>query len=95
MRYIGMNRRNYLVINDINATRADNYEMVIFYVVDGTRTLFLRVNDGPEMKLLMTGRSWREVAKVSVMVPLIAGSNKIKFYNESGHAPDIDRILIR
>jgi hypothetical protein len=95
VRYIGMNPRNYLVINDINASRADNYEMVIFYVVDGTRTLFIRVNGGAEMKLLITGRSWREVAKVSVMVPLNAGSNKIKFYNASGHAPDIDRILIR
>jgi hypothetical protein len=95
VRYIGMNPRNYLVINDISASRAGNYEMVIFYVVDGTRTLFLRVNGGPEMKLLITGRSWREVAKISVMVPLTAGSNKIKFYNESGHAPDIDRILIR
>jgi hypothetical protein len=95
VRYIGMNPRNYLVINDIKVTRADNYEMVIFYVLEGTRTLFISVNNGPAIKVMLSGKSWREAAKDSVTVPLNAGTNKIKFYNNSAHAPDIDRIVIR
>jgi hypothetical protein len=95
VRYIGRNPRNYLVMNNISVARADNYEMVIFYLVDGTRTLFISVNDGPVTKLLLSGKGWREVAKVSVTVPLTAGNNKVKFYNDSGYAPDIDRIVIR
>jgi hypothetical protein len=95
VRYIGRSPRNYLVINNISVARPDSYEMVIFYLVDGTRTLFLSVNDGPVTKLLLSGKGWREVAKVSVTVRLTAGNNKVKFYNDSGYAPDIDRIVIR
>ena len=95
VRYIGMNARNSLIMNDIHVARADNYEMVIFYVVAGTRVLYISINDGPEKKLRLTGSSWHEVAKVSVTVPLTAGSNKVKLYNNDDHAPDIDRIVIR
>jgi hypothetical protein len=95
VRYIGKSERDYLTINDIHVARAGNYEMVIFYVVEGTRVLFISVNDGPERKLRLSGKSWREAARVSVNVPLVAGSNKVKFYNNDDHAPDIDRIVIR
>jgi|SRR5579859_776481 len=95
VRYIGKSPRNYLVMNHINVAKTGNYEMVIFYLVDGTRTLFIRVNDGPPTKLVLTGKSWREVARTSITVPLQAGSNEVKFYNDDGYSPDIDRILIR
>jgi len=95
VRYIGKSPRNYLVMNNINVARTDNYEMVVFYLVDGTRTLFIRVNDGPVTKLLLSGKGWRDVAKVSTTVLLTAGSNNVKFYNDTGYAPDIDRIVIR
>lgn len=95
VRYIGRSPRNFLVMNNINVARTDNYEMVIFYLVDGTRTLFISVNDGPVTKLMLSGKGWREVARTSITVPLTAGSNKVKFYNDSSYAPDIDRIVIR
>jgi len=95
VRYIGKSPRNYLVMNHINVAKTGNYEMVIFYLVEGTRTLFIRVNDGPPTKLVLTGKSWREVDRTSITVPLQAGSNEVKFYNDDGYSPDIDRILIR
>jgi len=97
VRHIGKSPLNYLVINDIHVKKAGSYEMAIFYVLEGMRDLFIRVNDGhgPVTKLQLTGNSWREVAKVSVTVQLAAGSNKVKFYNDFGYAPDIDRIVIR
>lgn len=95
VRYIGKSPRNYLVVNDINVAKTDNYEMVVFYLVEGTRTLFISVNDGPVTKLMLSGKSWHEVSRTSVTVPLTAGSNKVKFYNDSGYAPDIDRIVLR
>ena len=95
MRYIGRSPRNYLVMNHVNVAQTGNYEMVVFYLVDGTRTLFIKVNDGPPTSLLLSSKSWREVARTSITVPLRAGSNRVKFYNDSGYAPDIDRIIIR
>jgi hypothetical protein len=95
VRYIGKNPRNYLIMNNINVAKADNYEMIIFYLVEGTRTLLIRVNDGPATRLLLTGKGWRQLARVSITVPLRAGANKVKFYNDSSYAPDIDRIVIR
>ncbi len=95
VRYIGRNPRNYLVMNQVNVAQTGNYEMVVFYLVDGTRTLFIKVNDGPPTSLLLSSKSWHEVARTSITVPLKAGSNQVKFYNDSGYAPDIDRIIIR
>ena len=95
VRYIGRSPRNYLVMNHVNVAQTGNYEMVVFYLVDGTRTLFIKVNDGPPTSLLLSSKSWREVARTSITVPLRAGSNRVKFYNDSGYAPDIDRIIIR
>jgi len=95
VRYIGRNPRNYLLMNHVNVAQTGNYEMVVFYLVDGTRTLFIKVNDRPPTSLLLSSKSWHEVARTSITVPLRAGSNRVKFYNDSGYAPDIDRIIIR
>ncbi len=42
VRYIGRSPRNYLVMNHVNVAQTGNYEMVVFYLVDGTRTLFIK-----------------------------------------------------
>ena len=95
VRSIGKLRRNYLILNNITAAKTRNYQMMVFYLLKGSRSFFISVNDGPAIELPLTGKYWHEVAKASVTVPLKAGSNSIKFYNDHGYAPDLDRVVIR
>ena len=95
VRSIGKLGRNYLILNNITAAKTRNYQMMVFYLLKGSRSFFISVNDGPAIELPLTGKYWHEVAKASVTVPLKAGSNSIKFYNDHGYAPDLDRVVIR
>lgn len=96
VRHIGNGPYNYLVFNNIAVTRTGNYEMIICYVLEGNRSLFIKINDDPPIQIPVQGASWQELSKISITVPLKAGSNnRIKFYNEAGYAPDLDRIVIR
>jgi hypothetical protein len=94
VRYIGAKPKNYVVINDIIVSRSGNYEMVIYYVLDGSRTFFISVNDGSFVEVPLKGKSWFESSRFSMTVSLKAGSNHIKFSGGS-YAPDLDHIVIR
>lgn len=93
VRYIGAKPKNYLVVNDIVVSKAGNYEMVLYYVLDGSRTFFVSVNDGPFVEVPLKGKSWLETSRFAMGVNLKAGGNHIKF-SGSSYAPDLDRILI-
>jgi len=95
VRNIGKQPQNRLTLNNVLVTKAGNYEMVVCYVLKGDRSFFIRVNDAPPIELALRGRSWLEVAKTSITVPLKAGNNSIEFYNDLGYAPDLDRVVIR
>jgi alpha-L-fucosidase len=41
------------------------------------------------------GTSWSTVATTTITVSLNAGSNTIRFHNDSAYAPGLDRISIR
>ncbi|HZR28979.1 MAG TPA: hypothetical protein VFA71_09370 [Terriglobales bacterium] len=95
VRRIGDGAKNYVVINDVMVSKAGNYDMVIFYLLNGNRSFFVSVNDGPAIQVPLTGTNWITPAKAIVTVSLQAGRNKIKFYNDTAYAPDLDRIVIR
>jgi hypothetical protein len=95
VRRIGDNPKQYVVINDVMAPKPGNYDMVIFYLLSGERSFFISVNDAPGIQVTLTGNSWSSPAKATITVALRAGSNRIKFYNNTTYAPDLDRIVIR
>jgi hypothetical protein len=95
VRRIGDGSRHYVVINDVTVSKAGNYDMVIFYLLNGNRSFFISVNDGPPIQVPLTGSSWITPSRATITVSLQAGSNKIKFYNDTSYAPDLDRIVIR
>jgi hypothetical protein len=94
VRYIGGKPKNYLVINDIIVSRSGNYEMVIHYLLNGSRTFFISINDGPFLEVPLQGKNWFETSQFSMTVSLKAGANHIKFSGGS-YAPDLDRVVIR
>jgi hypothetical protein len=96
VRFIGDNTSNFLVINNINVPAAGNYTLTIYYVVSGTRSFSISVNGGAAITFTVSGTTWNAPGTpVSVTIPLNAGSNSIKFFNNTAFAPDMDRITIQ
>jgi len=95
VRFIGSNTSNFLVINNITVSTAGTYTLTIFPVVSGTRTLFYSVNGGTGSSVSATGTSWTATAPgIAVKVALNAGSNNVKFYNNTAFGPDMDYITV-
>jgi len=96
VRFIGNGATNFLTINNINVPTAGNHTLTIYYVVSGTRSFSISVNGGAAIPFTVSGTTWDAPgAPVSVTIPLNAGSNSIKFFNNTAFAPDMDRITIQ
>jgi alpha-galactosidase len=81
-------------VNDVMAAEAGTYALQVDYVLSGSRTFLLSVNDGPGIELPLTGQTWAHSSTATVNVRLEAGKNKIKVYNDSAYAPDLDRLVV-
>lgn len=92
--YIGNGSANYLT-STVNVSAAGNKTLTIYYLVNGTRPLFVSVNGGSGTQLNLSGSSWTTPVSTTLTVSLNAGNNTIKFYNDSAYAPDLDRITIQ
>ena len=73
---------------------APSRTLTITYELSGTRTFFVSVNGAAGSPVTVTGSSWSSPANTTVTVPLNAGSNSIRFFNDGAYAPDLDRISI-
>jgi hypothetical protein len=94
VRAIGNTPENYVVVNDVAAARAGDYALRVDYLLNGSRSFFVSVNDGPGRELPLTGQSWSVPSTASLTVRLQAGRNKVRFYNDHAFAPDLDRVVV-
>jgi alpha-galactosidase len=94
VRFIGNSPANYVTFNDVAVDEAGQYPMLVDYTVDGSRSFWVSVNGGPGIQVPVTGNSWSTPATTSTTVALAAGTNAIRFYNDTAYAPDLDRIRI-
>ena len=92
--YIGDNASNYVTINNVNAAASGSYYMTVYGSIDGTRTFYVSVNGGAASQVTLTGTSNTLPATTGMIVQLNAGSNNIKFFNNSAYAPNLDHIVI-
>jgi hypothetical protein len=96
VRFIGNAAANFLVINGVSSTVAGNRTLTIYPVVSGTRSFSISVNGGAAKTFSATGTSWTgPSAAITTTVTLKAGSNTIKFFNNTANAPDLDRITVQ
>jgi alpha-galactosidase len=95
VRFIGNGPANYVRFNEVSVEQAGDYELSFDYTLNGSRSFWISVNDGPGIEVPLTGTSWDIPASASVTVRLNAGTNTIRFYNDTAYAPDLDRIIIR
>jgi hypothetical protein len=95
VRNLGKSASNALVVNNVTVGVAGRYSLLIDYVLHGSRVLFVSVNGGPGLELPLTGTNWHAPSRASLMVSLESGGNTLRFYNDRGAAPDLDRIIVR
>ncbi len=91
---IGGGSGNYLIINNVQASPAGAAMVTISYLSRGARTIFLSVNGGPATSYSLSGKNLQTPVSSNVGVSLNAGPNTIKFFNNAGAAPNIDRIVV-
>ncbi|ACU76052.1 glycoside hydrolase clan GH-D [Catenulispora acidiphila DSM 44928] len=92
--YIGKGAANAVTINGITESAAGTHTLTISYLVSGTRSFSISVNGGPDIVEQLTGTSFATPATTSVAVQLAAGTNTIKFDNDTAYAPDLDAITV-
>ena len=95
VRNIGNSASNYVSINGITVAAGGNYTLLIDYVLQGQRSFFVSVNDAAPIELALRGDSWAVPARAAITVPLKAGLNSVRFFNDHAYAPDLDRVVIR
>jgi hypothetical protein len=92
VKWIG--RRNDVRVTVTVAEEGD-YSLQLDYLLDGARTLFVSVNDGAALELLLRGTSWNVPASTGFSARLRPGPSTLRFFNDRAHAPDLDRIVLR
>ena len=92
--YLGRNSNNYLIINNINVPCTDDYRVEVDYISGSTRTIFLSANNSGSTSQSVNSGGWNKVSSFTKTMMLNEGSNSIKFFNNNGKSPDIDKITI-
>ncbi|AGB41658.1 CBM6-containing protein [Halobacteroides halobius DSM 5150] len=104
---IGQGAENSLTFNQVNVSEAGSYKLVIYYanaeksgghdynvdIVD--RVADINVNGNRSKRIYFRNTfAWNYYQTTVVDVQLKAGDNRITFFNDTGFAPDIDKIEI-
>jgi hypothetical protein len=92
--FIGNGAANFVTIGGVVPSAAGNRQLTITYLLSGSRSFFVSVNGGAGIQVPLTGTSWSVPASATITVPLNAGANTIKFYNNTAYAPDLDKISV-
>ncbi|WP_191838317.1 hypothetical protein [Catellatospora chokoriensis] len=86
---------NTLAVRIAGVPRAGEWTLTVVYETEQPRTLKLAVDGGPVRELTLAGaRSWLIPVRVSVRLRLPKGDCWIRFFNDTGSAPDINTITV-
>ncbi len=86
---------NTLAVRITGVPRAGEWMLTVVYETEQPRTLKLAVDGGPVRELHLAGaRSWLIPVRVSVRLRLPKGACWIRFFNDTGSAPDINTVTV-
>jgi hypothetical protein len=86
---------NILIVRVTGIAAPGDHTLTVTYETEDLRTLKIAVNDSPARALSLAGaHSWLIPAVTSLQVFLPAGTSWIRFFNDTGPAPDINKIVI-
>ncbi|MEV4413769.1 hypothetical protein [Catellatospora sp. NPDC049609] len=86
---------NTLAVRITGLPQAGQRTVTVVYETEQPRTLKIAVNGGPVRELALAGASsWLIPVEVSVRLWLPKGACWIRFFNDTGSAPDINTITV-
>ncbi len=91
--YIGNGAANFVTLN-VTPSAAGSRTLTIVYTLNGSRSFFVSVNGGTAVEVPLTGTSFATPFTKTITVNLNAGSNSVKFFNNTAYAPDLDKISV-
>lgn len=92
VRLIGAGPANDVTFT-VKAPAAGPRRLAVTYELSGAREFQISVN-GVSTRLPLTGSSWSTPATAWLSITLKAGSNTIRFFNDTADAPDLDKIAV-
>jgi hypothetical protein len=85
-----------LQFNAVNVAAAGVYTMTVHYISGDPRSFAIRVNDGASDRYdLPKTADWSTRGSYEIELQLKQGNNTIRFDDEGGYSPDIDKIDLR
>lgn len=86
---------NTLAVRITGVPEAGERTLTVVYETEQPRTLKLAVDAGPVRELTLAGaRSWLIPVRTSVRLRLPKGACWIRFFNDTGSAPDINTVTV-
>lgn len=87
--------RGSLQFNGVTATNATATVTLVYVNGESTRRAQLSVNGGPARTFSFPGTGgWSTTGVLTVSVPMRAGSNTLRLFNDGPAGPDFDRIIV-
>ncbi|MGO4373209.1 CBM35 domain-containing protein [Paenibacillus sp. MCAF20] len=84
-----------VTMNGITVEEAGIYTMTVHYISGDPRSFAVSVNGGAgDHYDLPRTADWETLGTYAIEIELQAGSNTIRFDDEGGYSPDIDRIVL-
>jgi alpha-galactosidase len=85
-----------LQFNNVSAASAGSKTLTVYYCSGEARTTYMSVNGGAGTSASYASLgNWTTVGTKTFTITLNAGNNTIKLYNDTGWAPDFDRITVQ
>lgn len=81
----------------VEVSESGVYELNVYYISGNDRRFLISINGDEENRIrtkALNSGDWVSVDKETLYVALAAGSNVIKFYNDTAYAPNLDRISV-
>lgn len=91
---LGGNPDNWIEFRDVFAPETANYQLTISYLSAVDRQMWVSVNGKTFLLNKLNSGAWDKSADKLVRIKLNRGNNSIRFYNETGLMPDLDRIQV-
>ncbi|MEU7898073.1 CBM35 domain-containing protein [Nonomuraea sp. NPDC049152] len=93
VRFIGNAPANAVTLT-VTSASAGPREVTIAGTVGGTRSFSVSANGGVPVTATLTGPDFNTPVTTTVTVPLNAGTNTLRFFNDTAYAPDLDRVTL-
>ncbi|MEU7898072.1 CBM35 domain-containing protein [Nonomuraea sp. NPDC049152] len=93
VRFIGNAAANSVTLTVTSAASGPR-QVTIAGTVGGTRSFSVSANGGAPVTATLTGPDFNTPVTTTVTVPLNAGSNTLRFFNDTAYAPDLDKITL-